>query len=141
MAYVPMTAGGGGSIIETTLWTNNAPTSSFALQAVTLSDNISNYDYIVIEYRASTANDARFKVYFKSTDLDDYTSGNNCAMMGLYSSNSYFYYRIVRYDNDTTITFGSCYRNTAGGTSSSNNGADIPLTIKGIKLQNVTLPS
>ena len=42
--------GGGGMLEETVLWTNPSPTSDFAAQTVTLSDSISNYDYIKFEY-------------------------------------------------------------------------------------------
>lgn len=57
---VNMTAGGYAysqrpSLVSTTLWTNNSPTSDFAAQNVNLSDSMANYDYIGIRWKRAKA--------------------------------------------------------------------------------------
>ena len=46
--------GGGAKQTETVLWTNSSPTSNFADQNVTLSDSMSNYDYLKFTYKKAT---------------------------------------------------------------------------------------
>lgn len=43
---VKYTLGGGGGNAPTVLWTNTAPSTTFGAQTVTLSDDVSNYDFI-----------------------------------------------------------------------------------------------
>lgn len=123
--------GGGGSSSETTLWTNNAPASSFVSQTVNLSDNISHYDYIAIELRVGTA-DEHFTYYFKASDMPDFVT-NRRVVLGIRHSNNYYYYRMLTYSSDTALLIGDCIRNMANGSASVNNGGVIPQTIKGLK--------
>ena len=63
---------------ETTLWTNSAPTSSFAAQNVTLSDNLSNYDYFKIKFRLSTTQDTSAMVMDSVSDfLTNYSNSSS----------------------------------------------------------------
>ena len=84
--------GGGGNTpasTETVLWTNNSPTSTFANQTVTLSDNISDYDYLCFEYRSTTGSSAKTsKVFVKTTDFITAGSGANTCQLGTYARNS-----------------------------------------------------
>ena len=63
---------------ETTLWTNNAPTSAFAAQTITLSDSIDNYDYIKISAVYSTASNTLATAMMSVADFKnctDYATG------------------------------------------------------------------
>ncbi|MCR5451961.1 MAG: hypothetical protein K6F00_04965 [Lachnospiraceae bacterium] len=42
---------GGGSLTETDLWTNSAPSSAWASSSITLSQSISNFTFIKIYYK------------------------------------------------------------------------------------------
>lgn len=131
MAFVPMTAGG-GSMSETTLWTNPSPTANFNAQNVTLSDDITNYDYIVIDIR-SGSDDIHLKYYYTPAELVNYTSSAMRPLIGELHTNNYYYYRSVTYNSSTSLAIGACIRNTASSAASTNNGGILPQTIKGIK--------
>lgn len=131
MAYVPMTAGG-GSMSETTLWTNADTTTGFAAQTVNLSDNISNYKFIAINIKVTTSTDEFYTYYFQASDVPNFLS-NTRPLLGDAHSNNYFYYRSLTYSSDTALAIGSCQRNTSSSASSVNNAGVIPVTIKGLK--------
>lgn len=125
--------GGGGSMTETTLWTNPNPTSGFASQNITLSDNISNYDYIAINIRIGNAAEYWTDI-FPASEMTGYTSGSNTRpLLGARHSNNYYYYRMLQYNSDTSLTIGDCVRNTANGTAAVLNSGVLPQTIKGLK--------
>lgn len=46
--------GGGQKYTETSLWTNSSPSSNFAAQTITLSDNMTNYKYLKVTYINAT---------------------------------------------------------------------------------------
>ena len=119
---------------ETTLWTNSAPTASFANQNITLSDNISNYDYIAIEVRFSASYDNRTTYIYKSSELTNLTTGAQYPMpyLGLDYS-GYYYYRVVRYISSSQLEIGTCKRNTSSGAPSNANTSVLPLSVKGLK--------
>ena len=128
--------GGGNTPVptETVLWTNNSPTSSFANQTVTLSDNISNYDYLCFEYRSTTGSSAKSgKVYVKTTDFTNAGSGANTCQLGTYARNSsdVGYTRVATYASDTTITFSHSIR---AGSSGQDDTSAIPTKISGISV-------
>lgn len=134
MAYVPMTAGGGGSMTETTLWTNSDPTTAFASQTVNLSGNLSDYEYIGFECRFSTTYDNRLMTYVKASDFPDCVAETNEPMPCFFSYNStYFYCRLIQYASDTTVTIGGCYRGKPTGTWAAQSAALIPLRVVGLK--------
>lgn len=132
--------GGGGNTpasTETVLWTNNSPTSTFANQTVTLSDNISDYDYLCFEYRSTTGSSAKTsKVFVKTTDFITAGSGANTCQLGTYARNSsdVGYTRVATYASDTTITFSHSIR---AGSSGQDDTSAIPTKIVGIS---VSLP-
>ena len=117
---------------ETVLWTNPAPTSSFALTDINVG-TIADYDYIIIEIRSSVSTDIRRRFYYKTSDLVNYTSNTVEPIIGIYSTNGYFYYRAVVYIDTQTIRIANCYRNTPSSTAGQNNEAIIPTQIIGIK--------
>lgn len=54
MAILPMTAGGGGGLTKTTLWTNATPSAGMGEVTLTLSESATNFDYIGIKYQGRT---------------------------------------------------------------------------------------
>ena len=75
------TKGGGGKQTETVLWQNSAPTSNLPssgyTQEVTLSDDMTNYDYIKVTFRASTTNSTSMSVLVSSSDIAAVVNGSN----------------------------------------------------------------
>ena len=124
------TGGGSQELVETVLWTNPSPTSSFATQAVTLSEGVSNFDYIKIDWVASTTDiSQRMSVIIKSSDYPTI----NRAYPGLSSDNSggtTAYSRLVNDHSDTELGFGSAFRIGGSGTT---NTQSIPISVTGLK--------
>ena len=137
MALFRCASGGGGTTItETTIWTNPNPDTSFASSNtnVTVSQNISNFDYIKVESKDNYAQDtATYKkdFYIKVSDwMNPYTSGGT-KTFGIYSYTNYAWCRQFNYNAETTITISACYRLN----NASNNGNNaIPICIKGVKV-------
>lgn len=126
---------GGGTMTETTLWTNPSPTADFATQSVNLSDNISNYDYIEIEACFSKSETTKIMSYlYKASEVSGsvFNTVHPIIYIGNYYSNKY-YYRPFNYSSDTSFSIGTCKTNTGSGSASNYNAGCIPLTIKGLK--------
>ena len=119
----------------TSLWTNNSPTSSFAGQTVTLSQDIDNFAYIGIRCKAGTSSSSETNETMVSVaDLKKSTSGNSKARLAVGASNSSgtLYVRGIAYSSDTKITFGDAYRlNNNAGTS---NSVCIPTSVVGYNI-------
>lgn len=125
---------GGGSEVyqETSLWTNSSPTSSFAAQTVTLSDDVDNYDFIKVVMRASTSDAtiisetipvAQFKQSSESA-----ASGVRGGLSARVSSKTCV--RSFYYSDDTTIGFTAGYQLNS---TTANSSSCIPTEILGIK--------
>ena len=126
----------GKNFEETTLWTNNAPTSSFAATTVALSDDIDNYDYIAIRYRSTTSiateNEVVYKVSnFKQLSLGNGTNHNTAGLVRQDTANSTFC-RPFGYVSNTSIRFELCYRLYA---TSYDGTMCIPTSIVGYKFK------
>lgn len=124
--------GGGGKQTETVLWTNSAPTSSFAKQDVTLSDDINSYDYLKFTYRVTTSVSDSLNYIISVSDFKksvESTSSHHCVL-GLSTDDSVAHTRRVYYKTDTTVNFNNAYQLNA---AASNNATVIPLSIVGIK--------
>ena len=131
MAFVPMTAGGGGSMTETTLWTNSSPSASFAAQTITLSDNISNYDYIRIKYRYNNTTPTDSYAMTDVTSLQSMTgTGTMTLALGLQHTNGINYARNCLYVSDTELKFTLAWY----GNNSTSALVSIPGEIIGVKL-------
>lgn len=122
--------GGEKGFDETVLWTNSAPTSNFATQTITLSGNMSDYDFIKVKYKSGTSVDRVGEVYtpvslFSTQSASYYTF----PVLGAGTSN---YYRSVVYSSDNKILFGECYM--MNSTTKANN-RDIPTEIVGCKFR------
>lgn len=125
----------GKNFDETTLWTNNAPTSNFAGQTISLSSDIDNFDYIKVNYRYITSSTAEYSVLASVSELKTY-SGNGAGRLAMSETTGggYFAYRPVTYSSNTALAIGGCgYAN--GTTFTANNGLCIPTSIVGCKFK------
>ena len=114
---------------ETTLWTNSSPTSSFASQTVTLSQDMDNFSYLKITVRASTTSDKRIGVIISVSDFKNTVTSGQGASLGICGGNSGTHARrAVAYTSDTQVWFS----NAASSGTSYNNTA-IPVSISGLK--------
>lgn len=115
--------------METVLWTNPSPTSTFAAQTVTLSDSIENYKYIKVSYRVSNSNDASNSVIMSVEDLKNTdTFGTANSRYGSISGNQYKV-RDYYYIDSTNIAFTAGYQINAVATD---NNSCIPIEITGL---------
>ena len=132
--------GGGAKQEETVLWTNSNPTDSsgFANQDVTLSDSLTDYDYVKIRY-AYAYNDtgSTFESVYSVSEFVKTSAPVTFGFSGCtnvtHRSNSYFYDRRIIYKTATSITFGSCMGYKASTAAAVSNIFNIPLSIVGIK--------
>lgn len=127
--------GGGGSAIETVLWTNGNPTSSFSAQLVTLNDSISNYDYLKFVFKVRNNIDENSSVIIETSEFVKLNNSGSGYLRALCSPSivygNYTVTRRANYVDDTSIRFDTAnYINANGG----NTSAAIPLEIIGIKL-------
>lgn len=135
LAFIRKKGGGGYTPTETTLWTNNSPTSAFTSQTLTLSDDINNYDYLKIRYAFSISVQADVNCNEIIIPVSEFKKSLNPssanAIIGICGASSTTRYtRFVFYATDTSITVGSAI---TSGSSTTNNNAVIPLHVKGIK--------
>lgn len=129
--YIPMTIGG-KKYSETSLWTNASPTSDFAAQTVTLSEGMSNFKYLAIEYKANKTLTETARVVVSVEDMAKLVSGNYVLQMrigGTNSNNTASYTRSFLKASDTSITFNTAY---ASNTQATANSMAIPLEILGL---------
>lgn len=129
---------GGGTLKETTLWTNSAPTSNFASQTITLSDGISNYKFLKIRYRKNTTENVEHQVLYDVDDvISQFTSNAGAHYMGsiVERENSTPSYRtaarLYAMSNDTTMTISNAIY--IDNPSTAQNAWAIPLEIIGVK--------
>ena len=134
MAFVRSgkSAGGGGGLVKTTLWTNSNPSAGMGEVTLTLSDSASNYDYIGIKYQGRVAYTPtrEYDVIFpietwnnSSTSTTDTAGPFNAAIGYNYSG---FQYRTVQRVSDTSVKVSK------RGTYS--DAACAPLEIYGLKI-------
>ena len=122
--------GGGATQTETVLWTNPSPTSDFGQTTVTLSDSISNYNYIAVKWKVSTSLSTTSTTIVLVDDFKSMLNQNGDNALFIASVNQNGWARTVFYVSDTSITISTSYRLNAQGNSGSN---AIPLAIIGIK--------
>lgn len=119
--------------METVLWTNSAPTSSFASQTVTLSDSMDNYKYLAFKYRVNTSVEGDTTNIYSVEDihkmLGSGTNNVNVGSLDIYVSGGNTYSRQIGYSSDTAILFKDSYRLNA---QASANTTCIPTEIIGL---------
>lgn len=123
-----------GGSTETVLWTNNSPTSSQSNGQITLSDNISNYEYLALKWRLGTSDDTTNTIFIKTTDLS--TKGvsgskNVAPSLYAYTGSGNAKARPIAYVDDTTLYIGGSQNVGATGAT---NGYAILLEVKGISV-------
>lgn len=126
--------------VETVLWTNNSPTSTFSSQTITLSDDISNYSYIRIEGRFSDSDSQYLEVtstpeYLFTCNTSFSTLACGCCLGGS-SGTGASGARVERAlkvisSSPNEMVFGTAYALGTGNSSSTNKA--IPTRIVGIK--------
>ena len=117
---------------ETLLWENPSPNATFAAQSVTLSDSISNYDYIRFYFKsgASTTN-IRSNIYSVADVKASISSGARNQVCSTACSNSgNVSARTITYESDTQLAFSAAW--SLGGAVSYNQ-TTIPHSIYGLK--------
>lgn len=128
-------SGGGGQMTETTLWTNSSTASDFTSQTVTLTDAISNYDYIKFTIKAhKTSSDKSISIIISVSDLAKTSESSyprlTPGIVGKNTSSSASAVRGINYVSDTQIKIGN---NSYLGQSGNANAYVIPLKISGLK--------
>lgn len=120
------------------LWKNGSPTASFAEQTITVSQDMSNFKYIKINYRGySTDYNATQSVLFKVGTNVELTTTSTWHL----ASDNYAFRVCGRYTSTplsgTAITFNECvklqYSNSTTPTITMDNNRCVPIEIYGIK--------
>ena len=127
---------GGGKMEETTLWTNPDPSINFTAQAVTLSDDINNYDFLKVTYAFYKTNlNKTAEVIYSIDEVKKLAAaaGNFKGATAFYNSGSTgtVYSRSFSYTSNTELYFYNMQQINGTG---SDNGNGIPLKISGMKL-------
>ena len=111
------------------IWSNASPSSNFSAQTVTVSNAMTMYDRIRIDYKYTTSSDVR-SIYVNVSDFS--FSGAYTDEIGLISRpDSNGYVRRATMASSTTVQFTTSYRLNASGNSTS---YAIPVGIYGVKL-------
>ena len=138
MAYIRCESGSKTpSMTETTLWTNATPTANFDSQTVTLSENITNYDYIKFEWCANKTHvsvtcSMLIPVSDWITTNSDYNKTWVCLCGGDSGSTSgHRGGRGAYYSADNKVRFNNAHHLEGSGYT---NNMAIPLAIKGVTL-------
>lgn len=132
MALMKMpTYAGGGSLTEETLWTNSSPTSNYTNTPATLSKSIQNYEYVGIYWKISTSVATSSFVMVKVSEFVNMTTtGTINVGLAAYAADSNVYLRAARYNSNTEVGFGQCWRSSA---ATADNAYCIPTKIVGMK--------
>lgn len=127
---------GGGKMAETILWTNSAPTSNMGATTITLSQGLSNFKYLKIEFNYGTASssilydsglfptDAFKNVTEAAAKQALLLARNDGSMAGR------IYARSIKYISDTSIRVSIPY--ILNESSSLQNNVLIPTKIIGV---------
>lgn len=124
-----------GKVVKS-LWVNSDTTSSFANQAVTLSESMRNFDLIGVRYNNSTSGTVSNIMYVEVDDFVQYIGTNKPRFFfgGYYTYNGSTngYIRSCRYNSsDYEIFFNTTFMQ--GGGSATYNNMVIPTEIVGVK--------
>lgn len=126
--------GGGGMPDGEVLWTNPAPTSSIGAGYVTLSQSISNYDYLKITARLNTSNTKTISILISVDDFKNksgFTTNSLNPSIFCYYASSGTRGRQFAYGSDTSFGMGQAINM---GDGMSDNTWLIPTEIRGINV-------
>lgn len=125
---------GGGTLKETTLWTNSSPTSTFGYQVITLSQSYLDFKYVKLKWKRATSVDAYLEMLIDTTILANgggYTvaSTNNIT----WGSTTDDRQSVVRYMVAISGTSIEISNGLYVGKSGTNNYMALPIEIVGLK--------
>lgn len=109
--------------VEEYLWTNSNPTSNFASQNITLSDD--NYNYYEVVYSQGTDD----IVYLTTGKIP---KGKGCFLQSVVgvSGGALVRGRTITYTNDTTLNVGDCRQAIGTSSASATNEYLIPVYVR-----------
>lgn len=82
MAFVRTSNSGGGSYSEILLWTNPSPTEGMSASTLIFNDVMSNYEYILIEYKPVVSIDKTVKILIPVNDIEVKKANSNVIGIG-----------------------------------------------------------
>ena len=147
MAFIEAASasGGGGGLTPTSLWSNSSGTSNFDAQTVTLSSDMSNFDYIGFRYRSSTSDSSESTMIVSYQDV--YNSrisnqssanvGTNTIYLGCHfgsGTDTYSFARECYYTGTKKLYFRRTIKGLVSGSGGTDISKCIPLEIIGYKL-------
>lgn len=116
------------------MWTNSSPTSAFAEQTVTLSDDMNNYKYLRFECRLNTSNSSTASFIMSVTDFlstaGTATDSFILVLQGRAASNKYDMHRDVWYNSANSVYIIGAYQLYG---QAHDDSACIPINIYGVK--------
>lgn len=125
---------GGGSLKETVLWTNASPTAAFNNQTVTLSEDMTHFDYIKIIFLQNSS-DTPLKYLTVIHPVDEFAntglSGSVISGGVGYNQSIAMWSRSYAHASDTSVQFSKLLR--MSGTSAGSQNICIPQSISGLK--------
>ena len=123
---IPTSGGGGSGIRLTTLWSGDPAISAFSAKTVQLSDDSSNYDWLILKYRWWGANQL-YQGVFQFSNLITLPGDAGCMSINTGTENNRVGRRGFRI-NGTSATFDSGSYN-----SGTHNEYCVPVSIVGVK--------
>lgn len=132
----PVIIGGSSETELTNLWENDAKTTAFAAQTVTLNGSVEDYDFVLFKSGANTdAIDATTNQKGTAPEFPDLFGLDRTIELHTHtSSNNYNQYRLLTIPTATTVAF------QAGGQgNSANNSRVIPYAVEGVTMPGVEL--
>lgn len=105
------------------LWENPSPTATFAAQTISISEDLTKYDFFLVSYGADATN------YYLQTAI---------IWLGKQSQLFYMTWGGARYQRNITINDTSLVFGNASSNNSTSNGVAVPYQVYGIKNTGIT---
>ncbi len=137
------------TLTETVLWTNPSPSSNFSATTVTVSQDITNFSLIGVEWKRTTSDTNRYITAAPPDTLLMTESGYNSqanarerlsiGMLYTASGGTYFRFRMVKAMSNTTISIsdgfhGGITSSTSSASRTTTPSSNIPTRIIGYKV-------
>lgn len=141
MALFPCNFGSsGGTLSETTLWTNPSPSSSFDTQTITLSQSVDNFKYLKIKAKpinsSSTESDFLFDITtYKATSTTAANNTFNFLTVAATRVSAGLFVRTFAHSSSTQMYIGKSTKITGESSSSgsTNNNLNVFTKVIGMK--------
>lgn len=119
-------------ITKELLWENASPTSSFAVQ--TISIDLSKYNFVIVEAQFASSADIRTQVSARTPKSSGSNTVNRIGIGTGGTSAPFMYYVYRNFTvNSAGVYFGEGYRSKSSMAEEMNNGYCVPLAIYGVK--------